>query len=228
MLGYWRRQPRYGYRGARAYDPLEDKLMCDACRRDHPLGPYYFADYHSYVTDDAIKRVQAEADSDSPADAAQALYQSVYRSQLRPAFDSSSSEEQQVASHTAALPVDEHGSSMQVPAVFQNRPLFIAGSAVQRTLASVLDAVGTHFAGAESAVLPILDYVVARAEDIAQHRAHNRWEGKRTRIWADSSDWQYNRQQDAIQRFAPGPTRFMIDSWNNRSLRLDADPFEYP
>jgi hypothetical protein len=73
LLGYWRRQPKYGYRGARAFDPLEDKLMCDACRHDHPLGPYYFPDYYSYVTDDAIQRVQAEADGACPADAAKQL-----------------------------------------------------------------------------------------------------------------------------------------------------------
>jgi hypothetical protein len=92
LLGYWRRQPRYGYRGARAFDPLDDKIMCDTCRHDHPLGPFYFPDYYSYVTDDAIRRVQAEADGACPADAAKQLY----KSQLHPAYDSSSAEEQQM------------------------------------------------------------------------------------------------------------------------------------
>jgi hypothetical protein len=104
----------------------------------------------------------------------------------------------------------------------------VAERAARSLLAGVVDSVETHFAGAESAVLPILDYVLARAEEISHNRAHRRWGSKRVQHWADSSDWQCNRRQEAIQRFAPSPIHFMIDSWKNRSLRLDADPFEYP
>ena len=104
----------------------------------------------------------------------------------------------------------------------------VAERAARSLLAGVVDSVETHFAGAESAVLPILDYVLARAEEISNNRAHRRWGNKRVQHWADSSDWQCNRRQEAIQRFAPSPIYFMIDSWKNRSLRLDADPFEYP
>ena len=67
LPGYWRRQARYGPPSNRAYDPLADKIICDSCRSAHPLGPFCFPEYYTYVTDDAVRRVQAEADTASPA-----------------------------------------------------------------------------------------------------------------------------------------------------------------
>ena len=63
LPGYWRRQARYGPPSNRPYDPLADKIICDSCRSAHPLGPFCFPEYYTYVTDDAVRRVQAEADT---------------------------------------------------------------------------------------------------------------------------------------------------------------------
>ena len=238
LLGYWRRQPKYGYRGARAFDPLEDKLMCDACRHDHPLGPYYFPDYYSYVTDDAIQRVQAEADGACPADAAKQLY----KSQLQPAYDSSSAKEQQEIPPPSAYAFDCAPlavGSMPSSAPAHAAPHHVAEQAARSLLAGVVSSVAAHFAGPESAVLPIVDYVVARAEDIALHR-HKRW--RRKLHWYD--DYPTGQLElgshggsTVLQRYFPdSATREStfavheerkVESWYYRSLRMDAGPDDY-